>query len=87
MQEICGTLFASLQSELCTDTLACSTCLELIMCCWQGYEVSKEYGLFAPRDLGVFYDNIVMATINLIVYQNQDYDVLLTVEPGAEREA
>ena len=57
------------------------------MCCWQGYEVSKEYKLFAPRDLDVFYDNIVMATINLIVYQNQDYDVLLTVEPDTRREA
>ena len=86
MQEICCTLFASLQSELCTDTLAFVTCLELIMCCWQCYEVGKEYGLFSPRDLRVFYDNIVMVTINLIVYQNQDYDVLLTVRSGACRE-
>lgn len=30
----------------------------------------------------MFYSNILMATINLIVYKNQDYDVLLTVGGG-----
>lgn len=39
MREIGSTLFSSLQSELCVDTLASSACLEFIMCCWNCYEV------------------------------------------------
>lgn len=79
MQEVLFLLFNSIQNELCVNQLALQSVLNLLICCYRGYEFGKKYHLLSEDSLYVFYSNIVMSVINQIVFNSTHRNVLLSV--------